>query len=127
MAITERRYAVFARAHEEIYERAEDIGNLWLKANGRDREYIEHIDFDSYSMTIHTSQSCCGYYESDHHTIPASYLWDEEWMEKEKTRQAEEQRKKEHREKARKLKEEKAAEERRREQYLKLKEEFEDK
>lgn len=68
---------------------------------------------------------CCGPdYET--FTVPIDYLWDENWMEREKAKRKEDQRIRDKEKAERKKKEKKEAAERRYQQYLAMKEEYKD-
>ena len=88
-----------------------------------DIDKIVVID-DFIRMDISTWYSGCDE-ETDYITCPVSYLWDEDWIEKEKVRLAQEAEERKKRQEIRDAKRREENKEGRRKHYLELKEEFE--
>lgn len=127
MNITQRRYEILADAYLEMYEKAEGVAHLWLKETGRGRESIERLELYPDTIYIYTEEhhcSCCSG-DRNSHRIPASYMWNNDWIEEAKAKREEEKRLEKERQEQAKREREAAAEKKRKEQYLKLKEEFE--
>lgn len=108
---------------------AEDYGEKFV---GGKYASLEDIDIEGDEITGEIELSfevnycgCCpGDYES--YTLPIDYLWDDDWVGREKEKRAEAERQREKRKAEEKTKEDKERKERRYQSYLKMKEEYED-
>lgn len=97
----------------------------WLNEESIDVE-ADGITGEINFETEHSYCNCCSndiYY----HTLPISYLWDDNWIDREKEKRAEALRQREKRITEEKAKQDKEREEQRYKRYLSMKEEYEGK
>lgn len=106
---------------------AKDYGGKFV---GGKYATLQNIDIDEIAETIFlTFDVCyCGCCPSEYEscTLPMDYLWDDDWVGREKEKRAEAERQREKRKAEEKAKQDKEREERRYQGYLKMKEEYED-
>lgn len=129
MYLTEKEYQValdgYAYIHKAVENFKEDYETKLLDS----RDWIESIDFDPDNETIEITVEIryCGCCPGDYETryLPISYLWDEDWVGREKERQDMERKAEEERKKEREAQKEKEREEKRYQQFLEMKKEYE--
>ncbi len=103
--------------------RDEFVGGKYATLNDIDIEADEITGDIELSFEVMYCGCCPGDYES--YTLPISYLWDDNWREREKEKRAEALRQREERKAKEKAKQDKEWEEQRYQNYLKMKEEYE--
>lgn len=113
--------------YQEFHQALEDLCDLYIANFGHDKEYVTEFTLEDDMIHISTEISHCSCCSPDYdsHAIPVSYLWDSNWVEKEKEKIKVRERIEQEMKAANKLERERKAEEARRAQYEKLKEEFE--
>jgi hypothetical protein len=143
--VTKAEIAAAIKGYDLVHKAAEETAERWLKIFGNSREYITNMEVDCWdvdweqydgdeftgggSIDISTEAnycSCCSP-DYDSHTIPLSYIWDEEWEDREREKIAEAKRLEEERKAAKKAEDAKKREEKRYADFLKMKEEYEGK
>jgi len=134
---TKAEIAAAIQGYTLIDEAATETAERWLSIFGGGREHITNMEVDCWdadaidSGTIDISTetyycSCCGP-DYDSHSLPLSYIWDEEWEDREKEKIAERKRLEEERKAAKKVEDDKKREEKRYANFLEMKEEYEGK
>ena len=125
MYLTEEQYEIaldgYAFINKALKKFAEDYEAKLLGNNG----WVNKIDFDSESGLIEIEEewSYCGCCSNDFENVylPISYLWDEDWVGREKERRDQERKAEEQRKKEREEQRKKEQEEKRYKKYLEMK------
>jgi len=131
MKITKSRIEWFAEIHEDMMRHIGEVAELVYKARNPNARYAP-FDIEDCSIQIGccgidigwTEYSYCGDHERDSMYLPIEYLWNDDWVEKEKVKQEEEARKRKENEERQKKLQEAAAQKRKYDQYLELKKQF---
>jgi len=120
-------YSFLEKAAKKLAEDYRDkfVGGKYASLEDIDIEGDEITGEIQLSFEVMYCGCCPGEYES--YTLPISYLWDDDWVGREKEKRAEALRQREKRKAEEKAKQDKEREERRYQGYLKMKEEYESK
>lgn len=118
-------YTFLEKASKELAKDYKDkfVGGKYATLKDLDFDCDEIVGDLEMCFEVNYCGCCPGDYET--YTVPISYLWDDDWAGREKEKRAEEQRKREERKAEEKAKEDKEREEQRYQNYLKMKEEYE--
>ena len=131
MYITQKEYEIALDGYAFIAGAVKKFGEEYDEKFCGSRGWVSNIDFDPDSGMIEIEEewSYCGCCSNDYesYNLPIEYLWDDDWVGKEKEKREELARLREERKAKKEAKRKAERKEARYQSYLAMKEEYEDK
>ena len=130
MYITEKEYKIALDVYSFIDETVKKFAEEYATEFCGGKEWVSKVDFDPDAglIEIEEEYSYCGCCSNDYETyyLPIEYLWDKDWVGREKEKRAEKIRLREIKAAEKKVAKEAERKEARYQKYLSMKEEYED-
>lgn len=129
MYLTKEQYEIALDGYSYINKAVKKFAEDYEKEFCDSRGWVKSVDYDPEGGTIDIEEewSYCGCCSNDYeyYYLPIEYLWDKDWVGREKERRDQQRRDEEQRKKEKEAQKEKEREEARYQKYLKMKEEYE--
>ncbi len=130
MYITQKEYEIALDGYSFINEAVKKFGEEYDEKFCGSRGWVTKVDFDPEAALIEIEEewSYCGCCSNDYENyyLPIEYLWDDDWVGREKEKREEKIRLREEEKAEKKAEREAERKEARYQSYLSMKEEYED-